>query len=308
MYKNNKEKPFISVVLPTYNHAHFLKDAIDSVIKQDYSNWELIIIDNNSTDDTNQVISLFRDNRIKIHKINNYGIIAKSRNKGIQESNGDWIAFLDSDDIWYFNKLTTIISFLNKDNNIDIVCSNEYLHNKSTGKKKILRYGPDSENIYHELLINGNRLSTSSTLVKKSFLYEKELFFDESNIFVTVEDYDLWMRIALSGGKFGFCEAILGEYTIHDSNSSNNFDLHRNNLENVLRKHVFEIQRFNLNHTRLWSQIKPRLDIIDFKNNFKENFFPSLNNLIGQLLKNSKFHFLYLKNTIIIKIKSHVHF
>ena len=303
MLKKNRYQPLVSVILPTYNHANFLKDAIDSVIKQDYSSWELIIIDNYSTDHTDQVISLFKDDRIKNFKINNDGIIAKSRNKGIQESNGDWIAFLDSDDIWYYNKLSTIISYLIRNKKIDIVCSNEYLYNKSTGKKHVLRYGPSSKYFYEDLLVNGNKLSTSSTLVKRSFLNEKKLFFDESKIFITVEDYDLWMRIALFNGKFGFCKTILGEYTIHNSNSSSNFKIHRSNLENVLRKHVFEIQQFNVNSEKLWAQIKPRLNVMDFKNDFKRNYFFSLNNLITQIFKNPVFHFIYLKNIMIYKIK-----
>ena len=303
MLKKNRVQPLISVILPTYNHARFLKNAIDSVIKQDYSNWELIIIDNYSTDHTDQVISLFKDDRIKNHKINNHGIIAKSRNKGIQESKGDWIAFLDSDDIWYLNKLSTIINYLNRYKKIDIVCSNEYLHNKSTGKKHKLRYGPSSKYFYKDLLVNGNKLSTSATLVKRSFLNAKKLFFDESKIFITVEDYDLWMRIALFNGKFGFCETILGEYTIHNSNSSSNFEIHRSNLENVLRKHVFETQKFNANPKKLWAQIKPRLNIMDFKHDFNHNSFLSLKKLITQIFKNPVFHFIYIKNIMINKIK-----
>ena len=303
MFKNSQEKPLVSVILPTYNHAHFLEDAINSVLKQDYFNWELIIIDNNSTDHTDQVISLFKDDRIKNHKINNHGIIAKSRNKGIQESKGDWIAFLDSDDIWYLNKLSTIINYLNKNKKIDIVCSNEYLHNKSSGKKHILRYGPNSKYFYKDLLINGNKLSTSATLVKLSFLNTKKLFFDESKMFITVEDYDLWMKMALFNGKFGFCETILGEYTIHNSNSSSNFEIHRSNLENVLRKHVFEIQKFNTNPKKLWAQIKPKLNIMDFKNDFNHNSFFSLKKLITQVFKNPVFHFIYIKNIMINKIK-----
>ena len=303
MLKKNRVQPLISVILPTYNHARFLKNAIDSVIKQDYSNWELIIIDNYSTDHTDQVISLFKDDRIKNHKTNNHGIIAKSRNKGIQESKGDWIAFLDSDDIWYLNKLSTIINYLNRHKKIDIVCSNEYLHNKSTGKKHILRYGPSSKYFYKDLLVNGNKLSTSATLVKRSFLNAKKLFFDESKIFITVEDYDLWMRIALFNGKFGFCETILGEYTIHNSNSSSNFEIHRSNLENVLRKHVFETQKFNTNPKKLWAQIKPKLNLMDFKNDFNHNFFFSLKKLITQIFKNPVFHFIYIKNIMINKIK-----
>ena len=111
------------------------------------------------------------------------------------------------------------------------------------------------------------------------------------------------MRIALFNGKFGFCETILGEYTIHNSNSSSNFEIHRSNLENVLRKHVFETQKFNTNPKKLWAQIKPKLNLMDFKNDFNHNFFFSLKKLITQIFKNPVFHFIYIKNIMINKIK-----
>ena len=76
-------KPFISIIIPTYNHANFLKKSLQSVLDQKYHNWEIIVIDNGSTDDTDQVIINLNDNRIKLLKINNNGIIAKSRNLGI---------------------------------------------------------------------------------------------------------------------------------------------------------------------------------------------------------------------------------
>ena len=111
------------------------------------------------------------------------------------------------------------------------------------------------------------------------------------------------MRIALFNGKFGFCKTILGEYTIHNSNSSSNFEIHRSNLENVLRKHVFETQKFNTNPKKLWAQIKPKLNVMDFKNDFDDNPFFSLNKLITQIFKNPVFHFINIKNIMINKIK-----
>ncbi len=97
-------KPLISIVFPTYTRAKFLPQSINSVINQDYQNWELLIIDNNSTDDTDLVVEKYGDSRVKLYKINNEGLIGKSRNLGIKHSKGEWIAFLDSDDWWFENK------------------------------------------------------------------------------------------------------------------------------------------------------------------------------------------------------------
>jgi len=79
-------KPFFSIILPTYNQSDFLKKSINSILSQTFQNWELLIIDNNSTDNTDNVIQSFQDNRIKVYKINNQKILAKSRNLGIKKS------------------------------------------------------------------------------------------------------------------------------------------------------------------------------------------------------------------------------
>ena len=106
--------PIVSIVIPTYNHAKFIGKALESVIDQTYKNWEAIVIDNNSTDDTDKVINQYNDPRIKYLKINNDGVIAKSRNQGIREAKGEWIAFLDSDDWWTKDKLEVCLSETDK--------------------------------------------------------------------------------------------------------------------------------------------------------------------------------------------------
>jgi glycosyltransferase involved in cell wall biosynthesis len=86
---NLKSPPLISVIIPTYNHANFLGKALESVIQQTYNNWEAIVVDNQSTDETNQIINKYSDPRIQYFKISNNGIIAKSRNLGINNSKGE---------------------------------------------------------------------------------------------------------------------------------------------------------------------------------------------------------------------------
>ena len=97
-----------SIILPTFNRSGFVKKAIQSVINQDYKNWELIIIDNYSKDNTEELVKQFSDERIIFKKLKNDGVIARSRNFGIKLAKGEYIAFLDSDDWWYSQKLKTV--------------------------------------------------------------------------------------------------------------------------------------------------------------------------------------------------------
>lgn len=274
-------EPYFSVILPNYNHGNYLKKAIDSVINQDYKNWELLIIDNHSTDNSHEIISSYNDPRIKSFKINNDGVIAISRNHGIKNSKAEWIAFLDSDDIWYKNKLSTLFHYTSK--SYDIICSNEYEHKINTGQKKANYYNLKTDNFYSELLIHGNKLSTSSTVVRRSFMKNKNLLFNENRDFISVEDYDLWLQIALKKGSFAFCREFLGEYRIHSNNLSNNFDLHYNNLKKLLLMHVFEIQEFSDNY-KLWELIEPRLKLIEIRYHYSQNILNGIRFSILELL------------------------
>ena len=104
-----KLKPFFSVIIPTYNHANYLKKALDSVLNQSFNNYEIIVIDDNSTDNTSAVVNSYK-NKIIYKKIINNRIIGKSRNLGIEISKGEWLAFLDSDDEWLKDKLKIVFN------------------------------------------------------------------------------------------------------------------------------------------------------------------------------------------------------
>ena len=100
--------PFISIVIPTYNRADLIPIAIQSVLDQTYQNWELIIVDNFSDDDTKEVVESFADHRISMLQLPRTGSVAASRNFGVLHSKGEWIAFLDSDDWWFPEKLSMV--------------------------------------------------------------------------------------------------------------------------------------------------------------------------------------------------------
>ena len=119
-------KKKISIILPTFNNAKLISRAITSVINQSYKNWELIIIDNFSIDNTQNVVESFNDKKIKYFKLKNNGIIAISRNYGIKKSSGEFIAFLDSDDYWLNNKLSISVETLT--NKFDLVYHDFFFH------------------------------------------------------------------------------------------------------------------------------------------------------------------------------------
>ena len=145
----HKEKGLVSIITPSYNTGGFIGETIESVMNQTYTNWELIIVDDCSTDNTDEVVKKYlKDKRIKYLKNKkNYGA-AISRNRAIKEANGEWVAFLDSDDLWNKNKLKKQIEFMKKNNyffsytNYEEIDENAKKINKViTGPKKITKSG-----------------------------------------------------------------------------------------------------------------------------------------------------------------------
>ncbi len=258
-----------SVVIPTYNRSQFLKRSVKSVLEQTYPCFELIIIDNGSDDNSEAVIgSNFSDKRIKYYYQKGSGSPANPRNHGIKLAQGEWICFLDSDDFWHRDKLNEVFKSIHNGENLDVICHNEkifYEQNATYGHT--LSYGPNSENMYREMLFSGSRLSTSATTIRKNFLIDNNLFFNQSPDFATVEDYDLWLNLARTGARFKFLQVVLGYYSVSDSNLITSSGLFCINLKKLLKLHVFEIQNFQKDKNALWSLIKIRFDlcIIRFK-------------------------------------------
>jgi len=246
---------FFSIIIPTYNNANYLKIALDSVIKQSFQNFEVLVIDNNSSDNTSEIISSFNDIRISEYKINNKGIIAASRNFGIRNSRGNWICFLDSDDLWYQSRLEIIYNNIRKYPEHNVFSTNVYKTYTKSNKKIKLFCGPLLTDKYRSLLLYGNRLSTSNTVIKKDFLTKNKILFIENSDYVTVEDYDLWLRLAFIKAKFLSINDFLGEYLIHNNNASGNLLLHNSNLNKLLKHHVFNVQKFSKNKDQLWIKI-----------------------------------------------------
>jgi glycosyltransferase involved in cell wall biosynthesis len=255
--------PFFSIVIPTYNRSHVLSRSIGSVLSQTYQNFELIIVDNGSTDNTQKWLdSAYQDDRLIYHYQEGSGSPASPRNTGISLTKGQWVCLLDSDDKWDKNKLQCILDEIQTNANSDVICHNENVYYEETDSiGKMFKYGPTSKKMYKEMLIFGNRLSTSATSMRIEFLKGNNLQFNESIEFATVEDYDLWLNLARCDANFVFLSESLGFYTIGDSNMIANSNLFCANLRNLLKMHVFNIQQFAEDKDKLWKLLKLRVDI-----------------------------------------------
>ena len=211
------DQPFVTVVIPTFNHAKLLRRALDSVVAQTFDNWEAIVINNFSTDETIEVVESYQDDRIKLINFKNNGVIAASRNQGIKNARGTYIAFLDSDDNWYSEKLQKCVEYANQ--GAQFICHGEKWINSDLSTREIM-YGPANRATYLSLLFRGNCISTSATCIETALLRSVDGF-DESTEIVTAEDYDLWMRLAATNPKTVFIPEVLGEFhRLSDSASS----------------------------------------------------------------------------------------
>jgi glycosyltransferase involved in cell wall biosynthesis len=189
----HKNNPKVSVIIPTYNYAHFLPEALNSVLDQTYKNFEVIIVDDGSTDNTKDVLKSFlNDQRIRYIYQENSGLPA-TRNRGIKESKGQFVAFLDSDDVWLPAKLEKQILLFDNDEEIVLVyCGAEFI---DVDGERIPDpgYKPIPGATYKDLLyVNWVIGSGSSVLIRKSVFGEAG-FFDES--LTGLDDIDMWIRI-----------------------------------------------------------------------------------------------------------------
>ncbi|MEA3280359.1 MAG: glycosyltransferase [Thermodesulfobacteriota bacterium] len=188
---NNREtNPLVSVIIPTYNRGWIIKEAVDSVLSQYFVDFELIVVDDGSTDNTRDILDAYK-NDIKVLRHNNKGVSA-ARNRGIALASGRFVAFLDSDDLWLPDKLSMQVDFFNS-NKDALICQTEEIwirNNVRVNPKK--RHKKLSGMIFEPSLCLC-MVSPSAVMIKRE-LFEAVGLFDES--LPACEDYDLWLRIS----------------------------------------------------------------------------------------------------------------
>ncbi|MCF6308043.1 MAG: glycosyltransferase [Flavobacteriaceae bacterium] len=193
-------KPYISIVMATFNGEEYIGEAIESVLSQTYKNFEIIIIDDGSTDETSKIINSFKDDRIKYVKKEHNSGIADSLNIGISLAKGEYIARMDDDDVCMPNRFELQVNVLNKNKNIIVCGTNVYSKNKLK-----IRKTPEFHKDILQQMVFVNPMVHPSVMIRKNILIENKYDAD----MVPSEDYDLWSRLIFLGDFYNIQEPLL---------------------------------------------------------------------------------------------------
>src|SRR5262249_55296590 len=226
--------PQVSVIIPTHNRADFLRGAIASVLDQSFQDFEIIVVDDASNDNTSEVVASFNDERINLvrHETNKGGSAA--RNTGILASKCDYIAFLDDDDEWLPEKLAKQMDILlASPQEVGCVYTGYVEVDRATGKVTGQRIPTKRGNLSKELLVKNCVGGASSVLLKRDCLKKVGLF-DES--LPRSQDSDMWFRIA-NEFLFEYIQAPLFKYYLHENRISTNLEAISAGLEIFARKY-----------------------------------------------------------------------
>jgi glycosyltransferase involved in cell wall biosynthesis len=241
--------PFFSILIPCYNGAKTLPDTLNSVCAQTFKDFEVIVVNDGSTDASLEILNTY-SNRLpmKIVSQSNAGLGA-ARNTGILNSSGEFVAFLDADDIWFDEKLQRVYEFIVRvNNNVDVVCHYEDMQ-ENGASLGVLQHGPYTS--YYDLLFKGNTLSPSATCVRRSMLHEVGLFSLEKQGH-GAEDWDIWLKLAKNKARTQYINDVLGIYVMYGENMSEAPDFHER------ARYVFESHVSKLTSVTLETGVKIR--------------------------------------------------
>ncbi len=208
--------PTVSVVVPTHNRADLIGEALRSILDQTFSDFEILVIDNGSTDRTADVMAALGDTRIRYHWQENSGLPADSRNVGIRMARGTYVAFLDSDDLWLPDKLERQVRAFRERPALGLVCMNaRIIGDHPRAGEPLLRVVPPSGRVFVPLLWE-NTILTLTVMVPRRVLEVVGLF-DLDPAIRRSEDYDLWLRIA-HDFEVEYLPEVGGLYRFHGGN------------------------------------------------------------------------------------------
>jgi len=214
------QNDFISIITPSYNSSRFIAQTIESVLSQTYENWEMIIVDDLSPDNSNEIIEeyVLRDSRIKLIKLEKNSGPAVARNRAIEEASGRYIAFLDADDLWMIDKLQKQIDFMKA-------------YNYELTYTAYETMSEDGVNLHHTVILpkklNYNELLKANRIGCLSAIYDSKRI---GKVYMPLiqkrQDYGLWLRVLKKVDYAYGMDEVLGRYRImSNSVSSNKLDL-----------------------------------------------------------------------------------
>lgn len=227
------KKDLVSVIIPTYNRANTITETVRSVLNQTYDKFEIIIIDDGSTDNTKDSVLKIDDLRIRYFWHEHTGLPAISRNIGLKMAGGEYIAFLDSDDIWLPQKLEKQVQFLKDYSDIFLVYSKCFI--RSNGKIiSVAPLNPKTGSIFNELYLRCNFVPILTVMMRNAE-GRQPYSFDENKVLRAAEDYDLFLEIAYRE-RIAYIDEPLAIYSLHSRNISSDALANFKKAEYIMKK------------------------------------------------------------------------
>jgi glycosyltransferase involved in cell wall biosynthesis len=203
--------PLISIIMNCYNGEKYLREALDSVLKQTYYNWELIFWDNQSRDSSAIIVQSYDDKRFKYKLTDSFTPLGEARNQAIQNAKGEFIAFLDCDDLWMPEKLMKQIPLFS-DSKVGLVICDTYFFNESKILKQLYsKKKPPVGNVFKKLL-GEYFVSLETAVIRRAALESLDHWFDPR--FDVIEEYDLFARLGYSW-RLDFVDEVLAKWRVH---------------------------------------------------------------------------------------------
>ena len=256
MTNTDRDSVKVSVVMPVYNRSDLVADAINSVLAQDYKNWQLVVVDDGSTDETFEMLRPYRDHEnVRLIRQENAGQ-SVARNVAIQHSDGDWVAFLDSDNRWLPHKLKVQVQAVSERPDTDIVFGDIERFGASVNEsiQAPTRVRPSGE-VFDELLLN-NFVNFNTSMVRANRLREIGGF---DPTLRCGEDYDLWLRLA-PNNRFLYLPGVVTQYRVEGERVSDNvrgvFEANRYSVRNAIRSNSHLLSRSQ--EKMIWARLYSR--------------------------------------------------
>jgi len=237
-----------SVVIPLYNKENHINRAVDSVLNQSYQQFEIIVVDDGSTDDGASYVENYEDSRVKLIKQKNKGVSA-ARNKGIKNAKYDFIGLLDADDAWkkdFLKEITLLIKDY-PDNAVYATSYESYFDEENINKTKFSDMDDKFRGVvdnYFKYSLNGSLISASSVVIKKE-IFNKVGFFDE--LLTRGEDLDMWFRIVLDSDLVFINKVLAIYYKNADNRACEKFFPFK---KSFIRKMINNIDYYKLNNNK----------------------------------------------------------
>ena len=288
----NKDK-LVSIILNCFNGEEYLKHALKSITNQSYQNWELIFWDNKSSDKSKQIFDSFKNKKFKYFLAKKHTSLYAARNLAISKAKGNFISFIDADDLWDKDKLKKQIKLF-EDQKVAVVYGNSWIRKEKINKKKIFIKYEMKDGLIHNDLIKSYNVGILTAVIKKKFIgKKKKIFNDKYNI---IGDFDFFINLSKKN-IFKVVQEPVATYRIHEKNLS------------LLKKgvEIIEYEDWLKNNKNKISEknfqiIKKKILQLKFMNiKFKKNFFDTM----FFLIKNSK-SILNLKNIVILLLAKNI--